>query len=189
MASKKELRKHFSGVRKSAKTDAKDSIICARVLADERVIKADTVLLFASFGSEPDTWELAEKLLMKKKVIAFPKCGSGGHMTFHIVNDMSQLRDGEPGKYDICEPDASLPCPVLDGNTVCIVPGLAFTESGGRLGYGGGYYDRFLAEHDEIFTVAVAYEDSIVPQLPLEEHDLRVHKIITEERTVQCNAE
>ncbi len=189
MNSKKDYRKHYSGVRKTAKTDDKDMLISARVLADERVRNAQTVLLFASFCSEPDTWDIGEKLLIQGKTVAFPKCQTAGHMTFHTVDDISRLRGGEPGKYDICEPDESLPCPDLSSDTVCIVPGLAFTLNGGRLGYGGGYYDRFLSAHKDIYTIALAYEELIAPQLPLEEHDLRVDQIITEERTVLCNAE
>ncbi|MBQ9897992.1 MAG: 5-formyltetrahydrofolate cyclo-ligase [Ruminococcus sp.] len=189
MHSKKDLRKHYSGVRKAAKTEDKDKLICTRVLAEERVAGAQTVLLFASFGSEPDTWDIAEKLLMSNKAVAFPRCGSEGHMTFHTVGDISQLRGGEPGKYGIFEPGEVLPCPDFNRGTVCIVPGLAFTLNGGRLGYGGGYYDRFLSVHKDIYTIALAYEELIAPQLPLEEHDLRVDQIITEERTVLCNAE
>lgn len=187
MQDKKELRRHFSALRKNAKTDVKDSAIATRLLSADEVANADTVLIFASFGSEPNTWELAEALLKKGKTVAFPRCKDEGVMTFHVVNDLSLLRDGDVGRYGICEPEGSLPCPDITERTVCIVPGLAFTEDGGRLGYGGGYYDRFLAEYPDICTIALAYEAVITDSLPLSEHDVKINQIVTEERTVLCN--
>lgn len=187
MQDKKELRKHFSAIRKRAKTDKKDMLLCEKILSLDEVIKADLVLLFASFGSEPDTWRLAETLLNDGKMIAFPRCNPDGQMTFHLVDEISILKNGERGKFDICEPDISMPTPEFTGNTICIVPGLAFTEEGGRLGYGGGYYDRFLSAYPDIRTIAVAYEDVITDSLPLSEHDVIINKIVTEERTVLCN--
>ncbi|MBQ6182137.1 MAG: 5-formyltetrahydrofolate cyclo-ligase [Ruminococcus sp.] len=186
MDDKKTLRKKFSVLRKSLKTDVKDSVITAKLLSMEDIIDADTVLLYASFGSEINTWELARTLLANGKPAAFPKCGENGLMTFHIITSVSQLDDG---KYGICEPDGSLPQPDMTDRTVCIVPGLAFTPEGGRLGYGGGFYDRFLAEHPEAGRIALAYDGMIVSELPLLPHDLKVDTIVTEERTVFCNAE
>ena len=184
MQDKKELRKKFSAIRKAAKSDAKDMGITARVLLLEAVANADTVLLYASFRSEPDTWALAGSMLKNGKTVAYPLCGENSEMTFRIVDSISQLRDG---KYDISEPDSSLPCPVITDRTVCIVPGLAFTENGERLGYGGGYYDRFLEKYPQLTTVALAYEATITQTLPSERHDATVKYIVTEERTVLCN--
>ena len=184
MTDKKELRKHFSELRKKAKSPEKDMAISERLLSDQDVLRADTVLLFASFGSEPDTWNIAGELLKAGKAIGFPRCGTEGKMTFHTVSALSQLIEN-PRSYGIREPDAALPCPDISGDTVCIVPGLAFTENGGRLGYGGGFYDRFLAEHN-VHTIALAYEQCVADKLPEEQHDLRVGKIVTEERTVLC---
>lgn len=187
MQDKKELRRYFSELRKAAKSPDKDRLICERVLSRDEVVSTDTVLLFASFGSEPDTWELAEKLIATGKTVAFPKCGKLGVMTFHCVNDISALRADTSGKYGICEPDSALPCPYITDRTVCIVPGLAFTEKGGRLGYGGGFYDRFLTKYPNICTIAIAYEAAITDSLPLSETDVMINQIVTEERTVLCN--
>ena len=105
-------------------------------------------------------------------------------MTFHIVTEIAQLT---AGKYGIMEPDESLPEPVCTDKTVCIVPGLAFTMTGSRLGYGGGFYDRFLEKHQELHTIALSYEALITSELPVQEHDLCVDSIITEERMIICN--
>ena len=105
-------------------------------------------------------------------------------MTFHLIGSVADLHEG---MYRIPEPDSALPQPVITDKTVCIIPGLAFTEDGGRLGYGGGYYDAFILEYPHIYTIALAYEELIVDQLPLMQHDLTVDLIVTEERTVLCN--
>ena len=181
---KKELRRYFSQLRKEAKSDDRDKLISERLLGLSDVREAETVLLYASFGSEADTWEIAEALLASGKCVAFPRCGKNGVMTFHIVRQLSELTDGA---YGIREPSEELPCPDLKNRTVCIVPGLAFTEKGGRLGYGGGFYDRFLAEHPHITSAALAYEAVITNALPAEKHDIAVKYIVTEERTVLCN--
>ena len=187
MEDKKSLRKHFNAIR-AAITDksAKDADITERLLAMERIEEADTVLAYAAFGSEIDTYAIVDSLLSMHKTVALPRSEPGGSMTFHIIESAADLHDG---LYGISEPDITLPVPELSDKTVCIVPGLAFTEKGGRLGYGGGYYDRFLASNQHIYTIALSYDELIVDELPIMAHDLRVDSIVTEERTVLCDAE
>ena len=185
MDNKKELRKVFSHLRAEVKDKvSKDMDITERLLEEEKIIEADTILLYASFGSEVDTYLLIDKLIEMGKNVALPKCDSERSMTFHIIGSVADLHEG---MYRIPEPDSALPQPVITEKTVCIIPGLAFTEEGGRLGYGGGYYDAFILEYPDIYTIALAYEELIVDQLPLMKHDLTVDVIVTEERTVLCN--
>ncbi len=183
-ADKKTLRRYFSDLRNRLHSETADNSVTMRILADANIMEADNILLYASFGSEVDTWTLAEKLLAGNMNVAFPKCGKNRTMTFHTVTSLEQL---EIGMYGIREPDIRLPQPDFTRNTVCIVPGLAFTENGGRLGYGGGYYDTFLNANPHIYTIAAAYEKLVVKELPLAEHDIKVKKIITEERTALCD--
>lgn len=187
MNSKKILRADFSRIRAGI-TDksAKDFLIAKRVMEDSRIMKADCILLYASFRSEIDTWQLTGLLLEKNITIAFPKCHENGIMTFHIVKNVNELH---AGAFGIFEPDISLSEPEITDAAVCIVPGLAFTENGGRLGYGGGFYDRFFAKNPDICKIALSYEQLIAKKLPLSKHDFTVDLIITEERTVFCNAE
>lgn len=184
MTDKKELRRQFSEIRKSAQSELKDIIIGTKLLACEKIRRADTILMYASFKSEVDTWQIAHNLLLKNMQIAYPVCRENNTMTFHIISELNQLNDSV---YGICEPDILLPEPEITDRTVCIVPALAFTENGGRLGYGGGYYDRFLAEYPEIYTIGLAYEKCIAENLPLVEHDIKIKSVITEERTIICN--
>lgn len=186
MDSKKELRKEFSHLRAEIRDKvSKDMDITERLLEIEEIDEADNILLYASFGSEVDTYLLIDKLLEMGKKVALPKCGESRSMVFHLIGSVADLHEG---MYRIPEPDGFLPVADISDNTVCIIPGLAFTEDGGRLGYGGGYYDMFISENPDIFTIALSYEELIVDKLPLMQHDLRVDLIVTEERTVNCNA-
>lgn len=171
-------------MRSQAKTPEKDNAIAERLLSVEELLNAEIVLLYASFRSEVDTRNIAEDLIHRDKKIAFPVCGEDGFMTFHIISNLSQLKKSEMG---IPEPDISLPQPKITENTVCVVPALALTVSGFRLGYGGGYYDRFLAKNPCVFTVALAYEESVTDSLPVSDFDVKINMIITNERKIYCN--
>ena len=185
MDSKKQLRKKFSEIR-SKITDkaAKDAEITERFLELERVQEADCIMVYASFGSEVETYGIVDAFLGTEKKIAYPRCEDNGIMVFHVIESFADLHEG---MYRISEPDISLPRAVATDKTVCLIPGLAFTEKGGRLGYGGGYYDRFLLDNPDIYTIALSYEELITDELPLLQHDLLVKSIVTEERTVLCN--
>ena len=185
MDSKKILRKKFSEIRGNI-TDkaAKDAEITERFLDMERVRDADCIMVYASFGSEVETYGIVDAFLGTDKKIAYPRCEENGIMVFHVIESFADLHEG---MYRISEPDISLPVAEVTDRTVCIIPGLAFTENGGRLGYGGGYYDRFLAANINVYRLAVAYYRMIVNELPLSSHDLKVDSIVTEERMVLCN--
>ena len=186
MESKTELRKRYSRLRAEVRDKiSKDLDITERLLEEEKIAEADNILLYASFGSEVDTYLLIDKLIELGRNVALPKCGSERLMTFHLIESVADLHEG---MYRIPEPDSALPQPAITQNTICIIPGLAFTEEGGRLGYGGGYYDEFILNNPDIYTIALAYEELIAEQLPLMQHDLKVNMIVTEERTVLCNA-
>lgn len=79
--------------------------------------------------------------------------------------------------------DGVLRIPTTDGPEVVprtvLLPGLAFDRSGGRLGYGGGYYDRFLAKHPDARRIALAYDFQVIDEVPMEAHDLRVERVLT----------
>lgn len=184
---KKLLRRIYLEKRGNIKDrDQKSAFAADRILACKKIINADTVLLYVSVGSEIGTSILIDRLVECGKTVALPKCGNNGNMIFHSVNSVKELL---PGMYNIPEPGENCPVPEITGKTVCIVPGLAFTEKGGRLGYGGGYYDRFTAAFPELFTIGLTFEELIVRELPILPHDLRVKAIVTEERMVLCSAE
>ncbi|MDE5619201.1 MAG: 5-formyltetrahydrofolate cyclo-ligase [Ruminococcus sp.] len=184
MKDKKLLRKKFSEIRSNITEKTKKDILIRNSFI-KQTENYDTLLLYASFGTEIDTFSIAEELF-GKYTVAFPKSNKEGIMTFHVVKSTDELHKG---MYGIYEPDTSLPCPVITDSTLCVMPGLAFMADGSRLGYGGGYYDRFLAKYPQIHKIALAYEELITDNLPVMQHDLKADYILTPERMIFCHAE
>lgn len=136
----------------------------------------DTIYVYASFGGEVDTFFLMEALWRQGLSVALPRV-AGGRMDFYLVQSREDL---VPGFRDIQEPAAycvKADCP----QAVVITPGMAFTRAGDRMGYGGGFYDRFFSEEPEHKRVAVCYPFQMFPELPTEEHDEKMNIVLTGE--------
>ncbi|MDO4751909.1 MAG: 5-formyltetrahydrofolate cyclo-ligase [Akkermansia sp.] len=107
---------------------------------------------------------------------AVPRCLKGRQMEFrHISNPSTDTRPGAMGIPEPCTHLSIIPPEELD---IIIVPGVAFTEHGNRLGYGGGYYDRYLPRCTNAKLIATAFAEQMLPELPTEAHDLRIPHII-----------
>ena len=159
------------------RTDA-DRRILQRLLKTEEFRRSDLLLCFVSVASEADTRPLLAHCFVTGKRVAVPRCEADGVMHFHEIRSLDSL---SPSAFGIPEPDASAPIPECSEKTLCVVPGLLFDRTGHRLGYGGGYYDRFLAAFPGV-TVGLCYEALLCERLPHEPFDRKVSKIITEER-------
>ena len=153
-----------------------DGALFARFLALPQVAAADTLLLYHGMGAEPDTARLLPTLWAMGKRVCLPRCLPGHALEARLVGPDSVLL---PHPLGMLEPGADCPLVERDELDLILVPGLAFTRSGGRLGQGGGYYDRFLAEFFG-FTAALCREGLLLEHIPREEHDRRVDLVITE---------
>lgn len=102
----------------------------------------------------------------------FPRCLAGRKLAFHRVTNPEE--DLKEGAYGIKAPQRSLPAILPEEIDLLLVPGVAFTKEGKRLGYGGGYYDRFIPLCRQAQILAPAFPEQILPSLPTEEHDLTV---------------
>ena len=146
--------------------------------------KAELLLFYVSYRSEADTLQLLKEALGAGRKVAVPKV-AGTDMVFYRITNFSQLVKGYKG---ILEPDTEC-CEVitddLPKHTLLFVPGCAFDEKGGRMGYGGGFYDRFMEAYPEVLRVALAYEEQLVEEVPREVHDKIVDVIVTEARMIQ----
>ena len=158
--------------------------ICEILKTAPAILEADLVLLYAAVRGELDLAPLADALLSRGTPIAYPRSERGGVMHFHTVGARSEL---VPGLYGIPEPPADAPEATVSPRTVCIVPALAYDRDGYRLGYGGGYYDRFMAGFCGK-TIGVAPEYAIFDKLPRGEHDLAAFAVATE-RGIQITEE
>lgn len=147
--------------------------------------EAKRVYLYLSARGEPDTFPFVRAAWDAGKDVLAPVCGEGpGEMVFYAFSRFEDLR---PGKWGILEPDPQV-CGPQGGPGICLVPGLAFDRSGARLGYGQGYYDRFL-EAGEIESVGLCYQALFLESLPAEIHDKRVGRVATEAGVAVCAQE
>ena len=147
-AKKNALRKKYKKIRAEIVAENKaglDLAMTKTVLSSMSYKYCKTLLLFSSFGDEPDTSEIAKKALADGKRVFYPKSYDGGIIKFYKVNSMDEL--SESGMFGIKEPSEKAEEYETQGTAeLCLVPGLCFDKNGFRIGYGKGYYDRFLAK-------------------------------------------
>lgn len=142
-------------------------------------------LIYVSFRDEVDTKELIEYLLSSGSKVAVPRCYDEGRMEFFVISSLEDLRTSA---YGILEPEDDECFRVTDfENSLCVVPGLAFDSDGMRIGYGGGYYDRFLEKHENMISVGFCYDSLIEKSVLTEKHDRKVDYIITEKGIMRTN--
>jgi len=155
-----------------------DATIQSRLLALAEYANADTIFTYVSKPIEVDTIALIEAALANHKQVAVPRCVPNTcDMEFYGITSLGDL---EKGKFGVLEPIPSKSHLILDySKGLCIVPGLSFDAQGYRLGYGMGYYDRFLAEFKGD-TVGICYSGCVQWNLPHGYYDKPVHLLVTE---------
>lgn len=134
---------------------------------------ARTIYGYLPYNQEVRTIPMLEQALRDGKQVAVPKC-YGEEMRFIYLTDLCQVA---PGYAGIPEPIADEPV-AQDKTALVLMPGLAFDREGHRIGYGGGFYDKFLAEEPDHPTLALCYEFQMLPHLDTEEHDIPVDCVI-----------
>lgn len=182
-ADKRALRKRILALRDGLDPDTRaqrSAAVRDRLMALDVYRAAGTVHLFVPFGSELDTRPLLTELWAREARAVLPRVAPDRQLEHLIVRSWDEL---EPGAYGIPEPVAA--CPAVDPGQVDLicVPGVAFDAQGGRLGYGGGFYDNFLGACPAP-RVALAFDLQIVEAVPREAHDLKVDTIVTERRLI-----
>ncbi len=181
---KKELRKHFKDIRLSADPNARqqwDRQIFYNLSRLDEFVSCTTVLTYVSGEIEVATKDII-KSSIGSKVILCPRCVKNTNiMEFYRINSLDDL---ESGSYGIKEPSQG--CELYESfeNSVCIIPGLSFDIKGYRLGFGKGYYDRFLSRYNGV-KIGLCYECCISSALPADEFDVDCDIIITESRVIR----
>ncbi|MGL6104719.1 5-formyltetrahydrofolate cyclo-ligase [Romboutsia sp.] len=185
---KKEFRKNVIADRKKQPHEfiAKNSsIITEKLLSMDCVKNAKIIMLYLDFNNEVQTTELVNKLLCLNKVVATPVTIMDKREL--VPCQITDLKEGiKIGAYGIREPkeDCSPRVNIEDIDLV-IVPAVAYDEDCYRLGYGGGFYDRFLNRlRDDSLTVGIAFDLQIFDTVPKESHDAQLDYIITESRVL-----
>ena len=173
---KTELRKSIR-TRKRAMTEAeireKSEELGRLFLQSEEYRNARSIYGYLPYNQEVRTVAMLEQALRDGKRVAVPKC-YGDEMRFIWMEDLSLVEKGYAG---IPEPIAD--GPIADDETALVLmPGMAFDREGHRIGYGGGFYDKFLAREENHPKVALCYDFQMVPHLETEEYDIPVDKVI-----------
>lgn len=180
MSVKSDLRKKLIKKRKNIENKSKkDDNICNNLLNSNIYIECEQILLFASLNDEINTDFLIEKSLRDGKKVALPKClDNNGSMDFFYINSISDL---ECGAFNVREPMFNTSTLVTDfSGALCVVPALSYDKNGFRIGYGKGYYDRFLEKFSSI-SVGLCYNELISDEIPADKYDLPVDYIVTED--------
>ena len=146
----------------------------SKVLQFPELLEAKTVCVYMPTGNEIDTSAIIQYCLENQKRVAAPRI-EGDTMEFYYFQSIVDLKQGA---YDIWEPTGTER--VTDEESVVIMPGVAFDLDCNRIGYGKGYYDKYLSKHPNMKKIALAYEFQIVGKIKREIHDIRPEMIVTE---------
>ena len=173
---KTQLRKEIREM-KRAMTEGdiciRSRILCEKFLNSEAYRNAKTIYGYLPYNQEVRTWDALRKALEDGKRVAVPKV-YGDEMKFIYITDLSQTDIGYCG---IPEPITDEPV-AEDKTALVLMPGLAFDREGHRIGYGGGFYDRFLSAEPDHPTLALCYDFQICENLPTAEFDIPVDTVI-----------
>ena len=183
-AYKHELRDKYKLLREkmtATERTRKDSAILKNLLSSAQYKGCKTLLCYVSTPREVDTHALITKALEDGKRVAVPYCIEGTrNMDFYLITGLDEL---VRRTFGVLEPDPSRAEKLTDfAGSICILPGLAFDYYGYRLGYGGGYYDRFLSGVYHGITMGVCYQGCTLPQLRHGRFDVASRMIVTERR-------
>lgn len=162
-----------------------DDRITQKLLATSEYVEATTVLTYVSVSSEVSTRMFIERALRDGKTVAVPRCLPGHRLEFVAITSLDQL---VPAPFNLLEPAEELSALTEDqmSNTICIVPALLVDTKGYRLGYGAGFYDRFLSTYSGK-KICLAYQQNLSKtELPHTKFDVAVDMIITESGVLTC---
>lgn len=188
METKNSIRKQILSFRNALpihECEEKSNRIMQNVFSLLSVQKAEYVLCYAGYKSEVQTDKLIKELLKQGKKVYLPRvCGE--EMNFYRIRSLTDLAEGYKGI-----PEPSIVCRDVftkslwekdKERVVMLLPGAAFSESGSRIGYGKGYYDRYLCHIPCVERIALCYELQVVEDIPADRHDIPVTVIVTEEK-------
>lgn len=175
---KNELRKKMNKEREAlSKSEVmeKSNEICKNLLKIEDFTGAECVLCYISIKNEVVTTPVINFCLEQGIRIAAPRV-NGNEMDFYYISSCDELA---PGAFGIPEPVGNDRC-IPTEKDIIIMPGLAFDKNGNRIGYGGGYYDKYLSIHHNVKKIAVAYDFQVVEEVESEITDILPDYIVTD---------
>ena len=171
---KEELRKKYLDIRKNIiNKDELNNKIYYKVVQNNRIKSAKTILIYISFNNEVDTIKII-KYFLDKKLVAVPKI-ENNEMNFYYINNVDELK---MGKYHILEPITDKKV-IEFKDTVSLTPGICYSKDGYRIGYGKGYYDKFY-KRNNVYSIGLCFKECILEEIPYDPFDQKVNEIITD---------
>lgn len=172
---KEDLRKEVKKRRKEVlNKELLDEIIKNKLLNNKMVINSQDILVYISMELEVDTFNLINELFKLKKNLYAPRI-EGDVIKFYKFNSLDELKIN---KFKILEPTSNIEIKSYR-NCLIIVPGLLFDKNNNRLGYGGGFYDKFLS-NKSIYKIGICYSCFLVDNLTVDNHDIKMDEVITD---------
>lgn len=183
LISKKEIRKQISEKKLNYPIEeikSKSNIIINKLLNTKEYKDCHTIFTYVSFNQEVNTRNLIKGNLGQKK-IAVPKIADN-KMCFYYINSLDNLRAGTMGILEPVTKELAIP---KEGD-LFIVPGLAFDKNKNRIGYGGGYYDKYFwkYKHVNFHKIALAFDFQIIRDIAIDEYDVKLDSIISPKKTI-----
>ena len=181
MQSKNEIRKAMQQKKKelSLEYEKRAEEACfKRVISLPEWKNAECILIYVSYNHEMGTMLLIEEAFRLGKIVASPKV-EGSVMNFYVYETWNELIKSKRGILEPVPNDKVIP-----DNSLMLMPGVAFDVNRNRIGYGGGYYDKYNAAHPHIKKVAIAYDFQILDDVPSDIYDIKPDRVITETRMI-----
>lgn len=175
---KRALRREIGAKKRAltaAEIEARSAVLAEKLFATEYYRRARSLYAYLSFNQEVRTRPIIERAWADGKRVAVPKV-VGGDMVFIWIDSFDSMVESG---FGIREPRADGPA-ADDSRALVLMPGLAFDPEGRRVGYGGGFYDRFLAREPDHSLVALCYDFQLLARLEVEAHDVPVDCVITD---------
>lgn len=187
MQEKKDIRKEVLEKRMALTKEElveKSKIICNSFLELPQYKEADLIYIYMDFKNEVMTKQIIEDAWEKKKRVAIPKVVENQIIFYELVKEQEKLKEGY---FGIREPKMSQP--IMDSEGLMVVPGIAFDKQGYRIGYGKGFYDRYLHANNIKHKISLVFELQMVDKVPNDKYDIPIDMIITEKQMIQCYQE
>jgi len=167
--------------------EEKSQELCEALLQEPSIKEGETIALTISVFPEVDTRSIILKLWAMGKRVVVPKCDHRTkQMIFYNLTNFDEL---VPAPMGLFEPNPLITSSIMYKQIdVCIVPGIVFDQRGYRIGYGGGYYDRFLP-HFNGSKISIAFDEQLVYEVPYELHDIPIDLLITNQRRISFTKE
>lgn len=181
---KAEKRAFYKGLRKSMNPEIKKSAdrqIFEKLISFPEFKNSELILTYISVNDETDTVSLIKYCFDNGKRVAVPRClDKNGNMDFFEIKSFDDVKSSY---FGLLEPSEK--CPKVDSfdNSLCIVPAFSYDKKGYRIGYGGGFYDRFLSKYN-LFKIGICYDEFIETNHLHDEFDISVDIVITEKQII-----